>query len=606
MSAHRPIATALWLALTGCPTPQGQACGEGNACPLNDYCLLDHCLAPSFISENLSVVVTPSDPTLAPQQFLPSQLQTIDGETIVLMDAPQVLNVPVPLPANCADAGYPIHFEFTGASLIPSIGNDFAFDSNDRGELFGTLPIGTFQARISTAVACAAPILTAYVVSQSGPFNPLDLSLSFPAPPAPGQLSDAGEGDVLEVSGQVIVSQPDAGLPIGATVRILGDLAAGAPTGAALSGDQMLLLSDGGALVFGSSYVPGGPACLPVWAGGVPQSTCGQVTCRDFILEIGPSKVLPYLTTLDQSIQGSELAPLGDAGPGSVQIVTRLPLNPMATFPLSVLALDPRGGVVDTAAVSVVSIDGGIAGCTAPNTSCRFSSSQTTDPSKGTVTFPVLPGTYLVTLDPPLPLGPSTVVVEVLAGGQLEGTTVGHGQVQIVAAPPIHVSGLVREPAGEGHSNGPPVSAGEAEILTLPDLAPMALQALAAGAFDLEVPPGRYALVIQPDSSTRFPVYTTTLQVGQTAPAPLNINLLEPGQLAGVLRLRQDTGQIQGQPDEPAGDGGGLPQIIPGALLEFYFVTSDSEGDGGAIAFPVASAVTDSQGRWFAAGPPEQ
>jgi hypothetical protein len=77
-----------------------------------------------------------------------------------------------------------------------------------------------------------------------------------------------------------------------------------------------------------------------------------------------------------------------------------------------------------------------------------------------------------------------------------------------------------------------------------------------------------------------------TAQAGSVAP-PTYV-LAEPGLLAGVVQIAVD---------------GGLPVPAP-AFLQFYFVASDATGD--ELAIPVASTVTDSQGRWSAAGPPGQ
>jgi hypothetical protein len=93
--------------------------------------------------------------------------------------------------------------------------------------------------------------------------------------------------------------------------------------------------------------------------------------------------------------------------------------------------------------------------------------------------------------------------------------------------------------------------------------------------------------VIQPDASTRLPAYFTDIAVqASTASDRPSYVLSAPGQLAGVVEMLDDDGR---------------PIAVP-SYLEFFYVSTDGAGD--SIAVPVATAVTDLQGRWSAAGPP--
>ena len=82
-------------------------------------------------------------------------------------------------------------------------------------------------------------------------------------------------------------------------------------------------------------------------------------------------------------------------------------------------------------------------------------------------------------------------------------------------------------------------------------------------------------------------MFHTSITIDENLPSQ-SYALVAPGQLSGIVEVEID---------------GGLP-IPTQAYLQVYEVTSDS--DGGVVTFPVASAVTDSQGRWSAAGPPGQ
>jgi len=596
---------------------------------VNSYCLVDQCVAPSTVSQNLSVVVTPTDPALAVQQFLPQQIQTVDGISTILLDAPQVLSGRVALPANCGDAGYPVHFEFTGPTVIPGVGNSFQFDTDEDGNLSAVLPIGSYTERVSTAVACAAPLFTSDVVISGGPYSHVAsgspyLDVPFDAPFVAGQQApDAGLS--LDIAGQVAffdagptvdgglpadAGAVDAGLPVGATVRILALADAGALAGARLSGDQPLQLIDGG-LWFGSTFVPGGPAALPVppsvgviatqsqsclFSGGLnPPAT----TCDQFIVEIGPSRTLSVLTTIDMNVNAPEI----DGGENSAVTLSQdkgvlsarvtLPFNPMLRFNLPIQAVDPDGSPIPSAAVTITSVDGGIAACPPPDSgiACHLTATGITDPALGTLAFPVVPGRYALSLAPPAPLGSSVTVVDVLDAGELSvvagpGSVVRDG-VEIMAIKAVELKGTVREPSGTPSVNGPFLPSGQVELLTVADLVSVALGPVTDGMFDLLVPPGQYVVLIEPDSSTRFPVFYSQITIKENLPSQ-SYALAEPGQLAGIVEVEVD---------------GGLP-ITTQAYLEFYYVTTDP--DGGVVSYPVATAISDSEGRWSAAGPPGQ
>ncbi len=351
--------------------------------------------------------------------------------------------------------------------------------------------------------------------------------------------------------------------------------------------------------------------CLP--AGGdldLLSSSCLQkvpppqpvTTCDSFIVEIGPSPTLPFLTTFDVLVDAPEvdggenpIVTLRDAALVVSTAKVILPFNPMSTFNLPILAVDTKSPPqpILAAAVAIASVDQGIAACPPPDSgvSCYLAATGITDPTKGTFTFPVVIGRYALTLDPPSPMGSSVTVVDVLDAGALSvvsgpGTLTDAG-LALPAIAPVMLEGTIREPGVKPGVSGPVLPSGEVEIVTIADLDPVAIGPVTDGMFDLLVPPGRYLLMVEPDSSTRFPVFHTSITIDENLPSQ-SYALVAPGQLSGIVEVEID---------------GGLP-IPTQAYLEFYEVTSDS--DGGVVTFPVASAVTDSQGRWSAAGPPGQ
>jgi hypothetical protein len=311
------------------------------------------------------------------------------------------------------------------------------------------------------------------------------------------------------------------------------------------------------------------------------------------VVEIGPSRALPYLTTIDVPVNAQEL----DAGPNlevvllntapvlSAQVT--LPVNPMMTFDVPI-------STVPSAVVTIASVKDGIQACEPPDggVTCHLTASAVT-PANGTMSFPVLPGRYTLTLNPPAPQGASAIVIDVLDAGELEKVEVPEGEgsvtdggVTLTPLGAIEVSGTVYEPDAGGAS-GPLLPSGEVEVLTIADLAPVAFGPVINGAFDLLVPPGPYELIIQPDSSTRFPTHYSIIEADD-ALRPQSYPLSAPGLLTGIVEVEDDAG---------------LPTPTQ-ASLQFYYVTSDT--DGGAISYPVANTVTDSQGRWSAPGPPAQ
>jgi hypothetical protein len=605
------------LVLSACAVPPGEPCNTGSQCPINSYCLLSRCVASATLSQNLSILVTPADPSLAPQQFLPRQYSTVDGFSTLLLATSQAIRGVVGLPANCpARAGYPIEFDFTAPSWIPGVPNSFQFFSDASGNVQASLPAGSYAERISTAAACAAPILGNDLVSAGPPgfFPPV-----FPAPFVDGSDPQSEGAASLDITGTVNITSADAGL-YNPTVRILAPAGAGPLAGTAISGDQPLLQDAG--LWFGDTFVAGGPAALPVQplpGGGIIQTlvptsdipikiqntVCdglvdgglgdgGRTVCDQFVVELGPSSTQLELPTIDVQVDAPEI----DAGETErrVNAIVQIPFNPAATHPLSILAQGP--GSTPQVSVPLASIpltistvDGGITACLNPDAgvTCSVNNTTTTD-ANGAATFHVVPGRYAVTLRPPPPFGQTTTMVDIASNGRIAGSTVGAaldpdgGQVLILpAVAPVPVQGTGHELS----AGGPLLPAGEVRLLTLPGMVPAAQQSLSEGAFAMSAPPGRYVLVIEPDASTRFPSYYTdlTVQASTSSPNP-SYFVLAPGILAGVV--------------EQAGDGG-LPLPVP-AYLQFFYVATD--GDGDSIAIPVATAVTDSQGRWSAPGPP--
>ncbi len=505
--------------------------------------------------------------------------------------------------------------------------NSYQFETDENGNILAALPVGAYSETISPAVACTAPIVQTDIAQPGKPF---DRALLFPAPIIGGEGDDnpdAGDGGAqdggsqggaipsIDISGQIRFffqdagvpnGTPirDAGLPIGATVRILAAADAGVIAGSRLSGDQPLQFING-SLWFGSSFIPGGPAALPVAGPPAPgvirnlkSTECfidSAGTCDQFVVEIGPSKSLPYLTTIDVPVNAPEL----DAGQNlEVLLLNKeafssakvtLPVNPMMTFEVPI-------STVPSGVVTIASVKDGIQACEPPDSGivCHLTATAVT-PASGVLSFPVLPGRYALTVNPPLPQGASTIVIDVLDAGELEKVEVPEGEgsvtdggVTLTPLGAIQVSGTVLEPGAAGGS-GPLLPNGEVEMLTISDLAPVAIGPVINGAFSLLAPAGQYELIIQPDSTTRFPTYHTIIDaddsLGQLPPITLSV----PTLLTGIVQFEDDAG---------------LPSPAQ-ASLQFFYVTSDS--DGGALSFPVANAVTDSQGHWSAAGlPPAQ
>ncbi len=243
-----------------------------------------------------------------------------------------------------------------------------------------------------------------------------------------------------------------------------------------------------------------------------------------------------------------------------------------------------------SAAVTISSLDGGIAAYTPDSgVTCHLTASGITDPANGSLTFPVLPGRYALTVDPPTPLGTSVTIIDVLDAGQLsivfgarhtrwrDGISAGH-------APRSKLSGSVR---GEDVNGQPLLPSGEVEVLSVSDLVPVALQALTDGKFDLLAPPGQYILLrIQPGSDTRYAAYAQ--------PITLDKNLLdqtyrveEPTLLTGIVEVEEDGGSFPYRP-------GPTSRILPGDL--------DSPGSGGDLAGG-DPAVTDLAGTLVGGGP---
>ncbi len=579
-------AAPLALALAGCPGSAGIPCGDAGACPTNDVCIYSQCLTPSTLLQNLSAVVSPNDVTLARQQYLPSDLVPVNGYYVIGVLRPQTLVGSIILhDTGCeldagpvdggwdaggvllpdggqllrVDAGYPILLQFDAPTLIPSVTTHYEFTDNGPREAGdgGAIALGVLptQFALSRRITTHTPCLPPFLGTQDPIPGLLDLS-------APGVLVEPALSGTALVLGEVAV--PPEGSLDHAAVRILG--VTGPYSGQALSGDGALL-QDAGALTFS----------LPI---GI------QDALAKFVVEIGPSLEQPDLPTFDFAISAPALT---DAGRQTINLTgdagLRLPIPLGPGYPITVQATDVFGYLPSTAVVEVASTDGGLFGC---DGGCAFATQHYATPM---LSLTLLPGDYVFTLDAPPPDGPSTFPLTVLADGGLlsRGSLYAvpdGGVIPLVAVSPQHVRGTVVSPGSSKRS----VVGGQAEVFTLPDLNPVALAGLDAGAFDLLVPPGQnYLLLIEPTNGTAFPNYFYP-QLAVDAGADLTlppIRVSQPGPLQGVVRLE--------------GIDGGFPTPLPNAVIQFYFVTSDPYGQ--RVAFPAASAVTDDQGYFSALGP---
>ena len=566
-----------WVALaTGCPRSTGATCeNSGLTCPVNTYCLFDSCLPAGEITQNLSAIVTtgqtlgdggpvvPSVPTL----FQPFQIQNVGGLAVIQLQYPQLLSGTVALPASCsADAGYPVSLAFAIDSAtsvtIPGFQQNYVFQSDLQGNVHGALPVGVnFNERIATASACTAPLLNTDKVLASGTFN----VASPPFLEAASTLTVAGE-----------IRSPGPVLPVGAAVRILGT---GLYQGVALSNDT-LIGSDG------KFSLPVPLTLVPT----EPDAGCGAAECvSQLVVEVGPSTQAPNLPTMDVTISPAPvvtqpdqaIALFGDAG-------VRLPLDPFATGPeLAVSAVDPVAHKpLPNVEIDVLSLDGGLIHCGA---ACHFFARQYTELNSGSTGpgFALVPGDYRVSAASVSPYGGVSERITVRvddAGVHLVGPEgdLGDGGLTLVESPAQHLTGTVLEPKGQS-----PLQLGTVQALSLPDLVPVATQALTTGAFDLLVSAGSYLLLVQPAASTRFPTYFTDVTIVDHDLALSPIELLAPGQLQGIVELLD--------PDA------GLPIPLPNAQVAFYSVQSDPAGF--YISIPVGLALTDGQGRFAASAP---
>jgi len=585
----RVLAPLGLLALASCqlckptPPPPGPCTGD-SSCPAGQACVAGSCQSLSQLLQNLSAVVQPTTPGLAPEEY-----QGLDGTQLSLtldLAAPQTWQGVFPLPASCQPAGNPLEalpvtFEFTGHPFIPLLDWTFEFKTDPAGRFDFALPANeAFDDLISTAVPCAAP------------YAGTDVTVSGAAllPPLPGS-PPGSPADVLTVTGAI--TSP-AGIPLAATVTVQGaqGVYRGKPLSASYATSLASLQPGGFALPVPLAYVlapPGGDggSCAPppvderCDGGACPPSN----GCALFTLEVGPAADDPSLPTFDIPVL-ARIDPPPDGGPvpGGPTVSLwgvdgeglRLPLGPAQLVPVKGVVLQQGGTPLASAEVAVAcqGADGGNAcagGYSFRETTLASGSEQDT----GAFALSVPPGgSYVVTATPPpgLGLAPVTAPVSVADAGVFS--------LSLTLPRGFQVGGTVLDPTGEN-----PIAGGEVEAITLASGALAgSVQVQSDGTFALVLPPGRYLLEIAPPDSTGLPGRTELVDLEGDVSLG-DIALFPAGRLQGGVFAELD--------------GGAFP--VSGANLTFYFVTLTQ--DFGTVALPVASGVTDAQGHFSVAAP---
>ena len=559
------------------PPPPGPCTGDAT-CPRGEACIVGSCQSLTQILKNLSAVVWPSTPGLAPQEYY----QSVDGtQPSITLDlaAPQLWSGTFPLPPSCEPPGnpleaLPVSFQFAGHPLIPLLDWNFEFTTDVAGRFDFVLPADErFDVTIAPAVACAAPYTGGTDLSLSGPAS---------VPPLPGSPPGT-PADVLTVSGAI--TGPD-GTPLAATVAIDG--AQGRWTGLPLSATATTSPALAGGFVLPVQLAPvlappdgDGGACAPPPLESCDGGVCPPVTsCARFTLEVGPSPESPALPTFDIPVVARiEPAPDGGPVPGGPTVSLwgvdgqglRLPIGPADLVPVAGVVLQPNQQPLPQAQLSIA--------CRGPDggTGCPggYAFSATAISQDGTFSLLAPPGPgYVVTATPPPGLGLAPVSAPV---------AVGDGGVSDLTLPVpsgFSLTGTVLDPTGEN-----PVGAGEVDAVSLADGALVGSTSIQPdGTFGLTLPPGDYLVVLQPADATGLP--------GRSEPVRVQGDV-SLGHLLLIAGRRLPGGVFAEALD------GGVPAPVPGANVTFYSVQSSPTF--GTVALPVASGVTDAQGHFSVA-----
>jgi hypothetical protein len=592
---------AVLSACTPTTAPSGP-CSTSADCPTGWVCLFQQCTSPATINANLSAVVWPADPALAPQQFQPFELNPT-GEPLssvaIVLHQPQHLLGKFVLPPSCDAAvidgtAFPVRMDFVGTSIIPGQSWSFSYQSDRSGLVDGVLPVfESFQKTISPAVSCAPPVLGTQRVLQSGPYD-VGQNIAFPS-----------ASESLRVIGILTNSDGGSGYPAngpsGALVQILP---ANPSAGQALS---IAVPATGPDSTFDLQipYAQAGPAPLATltlsvqpWSGGQRNypsilmpfegliADAGEPTLRVVTLDGGPLVLaLPY----DDSVLPVVLAGM-----------TQSPVDGGAPLPLP-------GATVQISSLS-------LRNCAPDAGACVYQQMAASNVNTAAYSFSQAPpGVYAVTVIPQYPSSsqwfPATLVRDCSVPGAC-------GQCP---PPPGECSGFLDVQAEQGlevsgwvvRSNKEPFNdQGQASIYSLPDMSLLASARLAPdGGFTLYAPPGREMLFITPDEVTGYPSTYMTEDVRAADPTlstcadPTSISASEN---CGIEIELPPPGLITGTVSVEAPDGGAsLP--VPEAAVLFYYVISDHDDpDGGEIAIPVTNGVTDALGNFSVLASPFQ
>ena len=478
------------------------------------------------------------------------------------------------------------------SSLIPLLDWTFTFTTDVAGNVHGALPApGQFNEWIVPATPCVAPIA---LTDNSTP------GLA-PPPIFAGAASTIMVVGALSVAGSSGAYRCPAGQSCtfgGASVTV--NATQGPFAGQAISGTITSLGGPAGTIGF-ALPVPvtqvGSNACAPqpvnvTCDGGVclPLDNCAQLT-----LEIGPSAANPELPlpTIDLPIVARfAMPPTPDGGVPAGPIISlmgedglgvQLPIAPKQLVTVSGTVTQPGGlpggDPLQSAEVTIACLQADGGSLCSPGYSYRETTlTGVSGTGMGGFELSVPPnGTYTITATPPPGLGLAPVSQLVAVGGSDAGV----GGVNLFVPPDYLLTGTVLDPTSSF-----PITAGQVQATSLTTGALVGATDLgSSGGFQLSLPPGQYMLTIRPASSTGLPNFSVAeALVGDVDLG--NISLYLPGRLTGGVFA------------EPL-DGGPYP--VAQASIDFYFVTENQAF--GKVAVPIASGITDQEGRFSVAVP---
>jgi hypothetical protein len=564
---RRFLAAAAALVACTPVTPPAGKCTTSADCPTDWLCLFSQCASPETLFAGLSAVVWPSDPALAPQQYQPFELNpsgTPQSSIAIVLHQPQRLTGSFVLPACCPSSALPVRMSFVGRSVIPGMDWSFFFgtDSQNQNQASGVLPsFESFQQTITPSEPCSPPLLGTHRTFP-GVFD-VGQFVQFPAPQ-----------DSLRVIGSLVT---DAG---------------SVPTGALVS-----LLSSAGEPLSITVPLDAGTFDLRVPLSQAVQACDGG--CASLVLSLAPENTyLPGSTllspTIDVPVTATVVTP--DGGPDA-GICAEIP-TAVVGLPL-VLPYDDNPMYVSTLSGTTLAPDGGAAGgltVIVQSSSLSYCSGDCSYKAR-VVSSSVPEGPYAV-FNLQVPFGGYYISVAPDYQGQngwfTNTTTVScvsptcqNGDVQVRIQEGVTISGQVVRPDQTAFNDQ-----GQVQIYTLPDMTLVSSAPLQSqGRFSVVAPQGRDLLAIVPNLVTGFPSVFTTLD-DVVAPQDLGpVSLINPGLLAGTVSVENP-------------DGGAFLPVTQATVQFFYVVSDQGNPDGGEIAIPISSSVTDSSGNFAAVGLP--